>query len=744
MNPELLAQLEALLGRSRTASTPLPPVITTAWQDGAQPTIGPRDRATPNVGDERMSGGRLATEIGVGFSPVAPAPDFARAIQSGAEGDWKGVRTNLAWAAAALPGMKAGRAALKGGRDALRRIFGTHEAIPGAGTGHLQGLLKGEHATAANRADYAKLVDWRTPERTDLLYDAAGLRPDRTRHGTGLYTPPEGATEFNPMQVARKELSPYVPKTHIKRILNSVEGPRALLDAQNAGAWHSVREGAGDAVHIPMFNRANPALLNRLDQMGKQWNGGAVDTGRGITILPPLWDAKEMNMPSKAILARVEAALRGADDLGAGGLPRAPYIADTTPRNYFSLFEGDPVGGGAATRRAFEHADPDILARLDSDPRVAARIRSLADRDRGYVQRGFGETNPGIDYAREVAAGPTGLRGLWHQAMQGESQLPALALLTGGGAMAANAEDGDGALAGAALASMGLFGSKSLASQFKDADAIKRIFGKNPRMTGQALPPLQGDYDAMQNPRFRDWFEQSRVRHPEGPPQRVFHGTRHDFDRFQMPKDGSGQLGIHVATDPVQANHFANWTFDGSGNVMPLHMRAQNPLRLPDMGNWESVSDLDHHTGLRTGVGEALRDLGIIDAKGLERLQRQRNGGQSIAPSLRRILHGEGFDSVVYRNRYEGVPEHVRRNIQAHINDENLLGKKFMREDEFVRIHPDASDALIGLSPGQFKSATGNSGRYSRRDHHLLRALPALLGGGAVGGMALPPEDPDA
>lgn len=111
MNPDLLEQLRGLLGPSRTASTPLPPVMVTA--PARQPTMGPRGTEpsyAPPTDRERMVG--TARDVASFVPLVGEAQDVASAVREAVQGNMGGAAANLLTAGAgALPVGKVGRAA---------------------------------------------------------------------------------------------------------------------------------------------------------------------------------------------------------------------------------------------------------------------------------------------------------------------------------------------------------------------------------------------------------------------------------------------------------------------------------------------------------------------------------------------------------------------------------------------------------------------------------------------------------
>lgn len=81
---------------------------------------------------------------------------------------------------------------------------------------------------------------------------------------------------------------------------------------------------------------------------------------------------------------------------------------------------------------------------------------------------------------------------------------------------------------------------------------------------------------------FKNWFGQSvitKTGKPGGKPLVVYHGTAASFSTFR-PSQGSFGVGIYFASDPQDANSYAEMK-EGSQNVIPAYVKITNPLVLP-------------------------------------------------------------------------------------------------------------------------------------------------------------------
>lgn len=133
------------------------------------------------------------------------------------------------------------------------------------------------------------------------------------------------------------------------------------------------------------------------------------------------------------------------------------------------------------------------------------------------------------------------------------------------------------------------------------------------------------------------------------------------FDIFALPEDGN-ELGVHLGTKQ-QANTF--------GVPFQFYLRLKNPIRLPDLGNWNYQS-----------VMREVRKKGVdISESEYSEVFNARNNNAA----LRELLLSKGIDGVIYKNEAEGE-----------------------------------GDSYIAFRPEQIKSATGNRGAFDPNDPSIL------------------------
>jgi hypothetical protein len=350
---------------------------------------------------------------------------------------------------------------------------GTYEAIPGAGTGHLEGIVG---APAELRAAYSSdpRSSWtllseqerawrdllpehlRVADNRDVLYDAAGMYPVRSKNATGFFRPSPGAPlETNPAFVAR----PLVDLTNSpagsvmtegsQRTMDAVEALRSYLDAQNAGAWHKTlpagRTREATSMRVPMNRQLSEGEVRSLADLVEPRGFGVVDTGDGVTLL----NFGE-GPSSGADLAKLIKGSKETPGLGSqieDVLPDATGPLDRVRVNsgyvmqdegFNPLLRAENAGTGRATaaleRYLTDPAVPALLDKLDADPRLRQAALDRFTRDADYAQQLGTATREDIQRARQIIA-ERGLKGLFEAARQG-AVLPVLAIGILGGAAA--------------------------------------------------------------------------------------------------------------------------------------------------------------------------------------------------------------------------------------------------------------------------------------------------------------------
>jgi hypothetical protein len=338
--------------------------------------------------------------------------------------------------------------------------FATHEAMPGADTGHLPGSIS---ASQAEREAYSAdpRSSWaNAPGERDAIYGGLRLgdtgvaaRVLPTTKMTGMYTPPSGITEFNPGEVARPLVS-YSTDAARSRILSPAEqkmleageSVRAYIDAQNAGAAHVVQSGVpakeATSLSLPMSRQATPQELKKLSEVGAAHGlPDIVDTGQGLTMTRFY---PEPNKFGKGYTAPIGPTQTGApllSDEMASYKKIAQDILSATPqagaakRVKVSGIYQDFVdewqqgqGSGAATRKMLDavNVTPEARAAFDNNPYIPQNALSRAERDDQWVKK-WGVTRQDIQNARRIIGEGPGWIGRLEKALKNGAVLPAVA-----------------------------------------------------------------------------------------------------------------------------------------------------------------------------------------------------------------------------------------------------------------------------------------------------------------------------
>lgn len=168
---------------------------------------------------------------------------------------------------------------------------------------------------------------------------------------------------------------------------------------------------------------------------------------------------------------------------------------------------------------------------------------------------------------------------------------------------------------------------------------------------------------------FERWFDGSAVTDAEGRPLVLWHATHAEFDAFR-PQRGKDS-GFHFGTEAQ-----ARMRGGRQARLIRVHLSARRLKRVRDTGSWSA-----------------------------ERIARIRR---------------EGWDGVVYLNRYEGLST---ERIEALHASGTLARLDRMSDREFRRAVPEARDSYVVFEPWQVK-AVDNPGTWSRRDDRFMDAGP--------------------
>ena len=115
---------------------------------------------------------------------------------------------------------------------------------------------------------------------------------------------------------------------------------------------------------------------------------------------------------------------------------------------------------------------------------------------------------------------------------------------------------------------------------FQIVEAGRGFFELQTRKRGDVQASEKRVYDT---PEFKRWFGKSKVTDGRGRPMVVYHGTTSDFSVFEFDESRKGDDGIagdafYFAPNPGEASGYATAGLGSGANVIPVYLRAQNPL----------------------------------------------------------------------------------------------------------------------------------------------------------------------
>lgn len=184
-------------------------------------------------------------------------------------------------------------------------------------------------------------------------------------------------------------------------------------------------------------------------------------------------------------------------------------------------------------------------------------------------------------------------------------------------------------------------------------------------------------WQQVRSPEFKAWFgdwenqawkASKVVNERTGEPLVVYHGTKNDFNVFEEMPGSDG--GFHFGTKE-QASMRA-----GKGELKAVFLNIRN---------LERVSDLRYTTPATS------------------------NWKANIKKAKR-----NDFDGIVYLNRSEGLSYDT-----IDYANEKGINLDAISEQKFKKIAPEAQDSYIVFNPNQIKSATDNTGAFSKENDDI-------------------------
>jgi hypothetical protein len=177
--------------------------------------------------------------------------------------------------------------------------------------------------------------------------------------------------------------------------------------------------------------------------------------------------------------------------------------------------------------------------------------------------------------------------------------------------------------------------------------------------------PLPPAFAIRKDEEFRRWFGKSKVVDEAGNPKVVYHGTTKNFGVFKSRKRDP-ELGFHFGSIS-QAEWFATYdegrgTLPG-GNIRPVYLRIENPLRLRDVFVRCRRSSEDAAYWLyRDGM------VAKADLQWICRAKTTRKVHDRFVVVVARL----GYDGIVYENDQEGGAADTNEDSYAVFRPEQI------------------------------------------------------------------------
>ena len=331
--------------------------------------------------------------------------------------------------------------------------YATHEAHPGAQTGHLPGSVG---ATQVEREEFAAdpRSHWMDPSGRDAIYSdmrvpgtGVAMRVRPSTEMQGVYRTPAGVVETNPGWSASPLTAFDAGRGGTKTtaaadqmLLGAGEATRGYIDAQNAAAWHQPWRGgpANNSFFIPLPRKLTTAeVLELQKEMAPYGLSDIADTGRGVTITRFWPPPDEMSWQKASKAGEKAKSIIGPDAKTAervavsGGL--VDYATPPEGRNIAPWQEG----GGAVTRQLLEHVNktPAIRTALNNNKFIPQKALDRLERDEQWAAK-WNAPREDIQNARRIIGAGTGWIDRLEEALKtGAVSLPAVAAVLGTAAL---------------------------------------------------------------------------------------------------------------------------------------------------------------------------------------------------------------------------------------------------------------------------------------------------------------------
>jgi hypothetical protein len=209
----------------------------------------------------------------------------------------------------------------------------------------------------------------------------------------------------------------------------------------------------------------------------------------------------------------------------------------------------------------------------------------------------------------------------------------------------------------------------------------------------------------LDNENFKNWFGKSVLKHPDGSPMHMYHGTGKDFSAFDYKYAGKGTdaygSGFYFTNSPDTASQYAFMKHDDKdnvgGNVMKVHVRLENPIKAET--DDETPFKREHIKKLIMNAPnhkESLENFGDVDYDGYHNVL---NGAVDSYAELPKInaFHSIGNDF------YHGHDAEYIQNVLKHTKHDGVI------------VQNGDKNIVNVFHPNQVKSAISNTGEYSKK-----------------------------
>lgn len=212
----------------------------------------------------------------------------------------------------------------------------------------------------------------------------------------------------------------------------------------------------------------------------------------------------------------------------------------------------------------------------------------------------------------------------------------------------------------------------------------------------------------MINEDFKSWFGKS-VLHTDGKPHTFYHGTGHDIEKFDHKYIDSGNdaygSGFYFTNKPDVASDYATKDKYKSGNVIPVHIRLENPIHT-NSGKSLSRNHIEKLIRSAPEHEESLSNFGDIKYEGYHKV---------LKSAVDQYTSDSKFHSMnkLHNDFYSGHPDKFLKNFTKITGHDGV-------------IHTEGDHIIINtFHPEQIKSAIGSG--YSRNSDKLVESMDSTL-----------------